>query len=597
MRRRFPQRLKPSEIGPMFHEECFPTDCLPPSQPVVCAMPPCTEIEQYFRGHSTQSGVQCQLSAEAVRVLVGSANMSYASLFQAAASEACVTIQQHWRLHQEREVLKKMKAEHRSLDLNNASAEKSVGISSPKPLSSTLEVVEAYVETSEIVGRACHDSDLIALENALRSDFEGLEFGNSSPEIMEECPALSQAPPPPTAPTPTGRRRPQLGRKVSASSLVEGGSNAVKLEDSEEVPVPPRRRPHLSGKRSVDAPATSSSSAGDLCTLSNKVEVVPSPPPGPSPASKRRPSVAKKAHVDSNVSTTAVRPVPPALATMSTTSTSRHNPHPEKKSTRNYLSIKVDTVDSNTAIDPVKRHVSSMSPKIDQTDPPTPTSAPRRHLSSNIAAAISRWPPTPLESSVKSKPVKQNTVASGGLRHRIKDTTKVYRMDENEEGADSVRASSLARGYQALGVEIFNLDSDVESRPRRPKPQKISKSGFVPFLEPSWPVSPGTIAGESSQTRVLASSGRAVLGTLRNRGISMPVNSGRTAMELDLGICPTPKPQMDCAKVSFETPRKTSFKSSLLPSLATPEESAGRIAWSVKMAHGSTPRGDHQSVF
>jgi len=168
-------------------------------------------------------------------------------------------------------------------------------------------------------------------------------------------------------------------------------------------------------------------------------------------------------------------------------------------------------------------------------------------------------------------------------------------MDEHEDGMDS-RASSLARGYQALGVEIFNLDSDVESRPRRPKPQKISKSGIVPFLEPSWPVSPGTIAGESSQTRVLASSGRAVLGTVRNRGLSMPVNSGRTAMEMDLGICPTPKPQ-DSAKVSLETPRKTSFKSSLLPSLATPEKSAGRIAWSVKMAHGSTPRGDHQSVF
>jgi len=596
MRRRFSQRLRPSEIGPIIHEECLPTDCLPLSQPVAGAMPPCTEIERYFRGYSTQSGVRCQLSAEAVSVLFGSANMSYASLFQAAATEACLTIQKHWRLHQEREVLKKLKAEHRSLVLSSASAEQSVGISSPKPLSSTL--VEAHVETSEIMERACHHLDLVALENALRSDFEGLEFGNSSPESIEVCHAPSQVPPPPTAPTPTGRRRPQLGKKVSASILVEDGSNTLKLEDSEEVAIPPRRRPHLSGKRSVDAPATSS--AGDLCTLSAMVEVVPSPPPGPSPVSKRRPSVAKKTHVDSNVSNVAVRPAPPPMATASTTSTTstpRHNLHPEKKSTRNYLSIKVDTVDSNNAIDPVKRHVSALSPKMDQNDIPTPTSAPRRHLSSNIAAAVSRWPPTTLESSVKPKSVKQHTVASGGLRHRMKDTTKVYRMDENEDGTDSVRASSLARGYQALGVEIFNLDSDVESRPRRPKPQKISKSGIAPFLEPSWPVSPGKIGGESLQTRVLASSGQAVLGTVRNRGISLPANSGRTAMELDLGICPTPKTQMDSVKVSLETPRKASFKSSLLPSLATPEKSAGRIAWSVKMAHVSTPRGGHQSVF
>jgi len=170
-------------------------------------------------------------------------------------------------------------------------------------------------------------------------------------------------------------------------------------------------------------------------------------------------------------------------------------------------------------------------------------------------------------------------------------------MDEKEDGMPSARASSLARSYQALGVEIFNLDSDMESRSKRPKPQKISKSAIAQFLEPSWQVSPGTIAGESSQTRVLASSCRAVLGPLRNRGISLPANSGRTAMELDLGICPTPKTQMDGVRLSLETPRKTSVKSSLLPSLATSEKSAGRIVWSVKMAHGSPPRGGHQSVF
>merc|ERR1712107_72804 len=110
-------------------------------------------------------------------------------------------------------------------------------------------------------------------------------------------------------------------------------------------------------------------------------------------------------------------------------------------------------------------------------------------------------------------------------------------------------------------------------------------------------VSPGTFAGESSEAHVLASNGRAVLGSLRNRGKSMPANSGRTAMELDLGICLSPKTQIDDVRLSLDTPRRTSFKSSLLPSLATPEKSAGRIAWSIKMAHGSTSRGGHQSVF
>merc|ERR1712007_171643 len=127
-------------------------------------------------------------------------------------------------------------------------------------------------------------------------------LGTCSLESIEVCHAPLQAPSPPTASTPTGRRRPRLGKKVSASTLVEDGSNAVKLEDSEGVAVPPRRRHHLAGKRSVDAPAMLSSSLRAMCTLSDWVEMVPSPPPGPSPASKRHLSVAKKTHMESNVS-------------------------------------------------------------------------------------------------------------------------------------------------------------------------------------------------------------------------------------------------------------------------------------------------------
>jgi len=496
-----------------------------------------------------------------VRVLFGSANTSYAFLFQAAATEACSTIQKHWRLYQEREVLKKLKAHHRSLDLCSSSAKKAVELSPPKLLSCTLEVVEADVETSEIVGRAWYDSDLVNLGCKLRSDFEGLELGNCSPKGIEVCHVPSQAQPPPTASTPTRRRRPRLGKKISASTLVEDASSAVKPEDSEEVAVPPRRQHHLAGKKSIDAPAmlssspaaTLSSSLGAMCTVSHWVEMVPSPPPRPSQSSKRRPSVAKKTHMDSNLSNLAVWPAPPALATMSTPLTGCHSSHPEKKSTKNYLTqaatIKMDTVDSNSAMD--------------ETDIPTPMLVPRRHLS-----------------KVKPKTMKQHTVATGGFLHPVKDT-QVHRMDENEDGMQSAQASSPARGCQALGVEIFNLDSGVESRTRRPKSQKISKPKIATFLEPSWQVSPATIAGES----------------VTNRGVSMPATSGRTAMELDLGICPTPKTQVDSVRLSFDTPRKTSFKSSVLPSLGTPEKSAGRIAWSVKMAHSSTPRGGHQSVF
>lgn len=231
----------------------------------------------------------------------------------------------------------------------------------------------------------------------------------------------------------------------------------------------------------------------------------------------------------------------------------------------------------------------------DQADPPAPTPTPKRFLLNNFGTALPRWPPNALESSVTTpRTGKQHTFTSSCSRHRFKEMAKVFHMDVEEDAVEPARPSSLARSYQTLGIEIFNLDRDVESKSRRSKPQKISKSGHPPFPD----TSPGTTAYDSSQARgVLAGSGRAVLGSTRSRGASMPANTGRTAMELDLGVFAVTKTRMDSTRTSLDAPNRTLIKSSLLPSLAMPGKTAGNVAWSVKMAHNSTPRGGHQSVF
>lgn len=265
--------------------------------------------------------------------------------------------------------------------------------------------------------------------------------------------------------------------------------------------------------------------------------------------------------------------------------------------------MKSDVLDSNPSrvIDPVKKYTDTvrtatpMQAKRDliRTDFPMPTSTPRHDWPINIAATVSRWPPTTMESSVASPGAwKQPAVASGSAHHRTKELTKVYHMHAEEDEVESVRASSLVRGYQTFGVE--NLDSDVEGKVSRLKPQKMSKSGIASCLGSSRQVHPC----ESSQAiNVLAGSGRAVLGGKRGRGVSMPANSRHSAMELDLGICTSTKIQTDSTGANLDTFRKTSIKSSLLPSLARPEKTAGKIAWSVKMTHSSTPRGGHHSMF
>lgn len=49
---------------------------------------------------------------------------------------------------------------------------------------------------------------------------------------------------------------------------------------------------------------------------------------------------------------------------------------------------------------------------------------------------------------------------AGGLRRHRKsmENFTAFRMDSNERQSDDIRESSLARGYDALGVELHNLD-------------------------------------------------------------------------------------------------------------------------------------------
>lgn len=401
---------------------------------------------------------------------------------------------------------------------------------------------------------------------------------------------------PPLQSTPTGRRRPRLVKKFSTQAPAKDSCD----------------RPHLSGKNAIETLLVSSPPRpGTPClTLSNPVRTVPSstmvppPPPGPSPASKRRPNVVKKTKADFDSSNS--NPVPSPFMT---TTTPQHNSPWEKNSSAYYptpgASMKSDILDSNPSwvIDPVKKYADTvrtttpMQAKRDlsRNDFPMPTSTPRHDLPINIAATVSRWPPTTMESSVASLGAgKQPAVASGSAHHRTKELTKVHHMHAEEDEVESVRPSSLVRGYQTLGVESFNLNSDVEGKVSRLKPQKMSKSGIASCLGSSRQVHPC----ESSQvTNVLAGSARAVLGGKRGRGVSMPAKSGHSAMELDLGICTSTKIRTDSTGANLDTFRKTSIKSSLLPSLARPEKTAGKIAWSVKMTHSSTPRGGHHSMF
>jgi len=189
--------------------------------------------------------------------------------------------------------------------------------------------------------------------------------------------------------------------------------------------------------------------------------------------------------------------------------------------------------------------------------------------------------------------------------------TSTYRMDNEDdavERAQPARPSSLTRGYQTLGAEMFNLDSDVESKQRRPKLHKFSKLESVPFS--------ATLSCDSPRSpSFLASNGRAVLGSFRARVASpgggdvqdvLGVRSELTAMEMDLGFTRGPHPRVGAVEKCFthtmqqsgqETTWKIPTKSNLLPSLAGPGKVGETGAWSVKMAHTSVPRGGHRSVF
>jgi len=182
--------------------------------------------------------------------------------------------------------------------------------------------------------------------------------------------------------------------------------------------------------------------------------------------------------------------------------------------------------------------------------------------------------------------------------------------DDVVDRAQPARPSSLTRGYQTLGAEMFNLDIDVESKQRRPKLHKFSKLDSVPFS--------ATLSCDSPPSpSFLASNGRAVLGSFRGRVASpgggdgdvqdvLGARSELTAMEMDLGITRGPNPRVGAVETCFshtmqqsgqETTWKIPTKSNLLPSLAGPGKVAETCAWSVKMARTSVPRGGHRSVF
>jgi len=170
-------------------------------------------------------------------------------------------------------------------------------------------------------------------------------------------------------------------------------------------------------------------------------------------------------------------------------------------------------------------------------------------------------------------------------------------MDIDEDPdvlTQAVRTSSLTRGYHTLGVEMHNLDSDVEVKKQKSLKTK-SPSRFV--SESQWAVTPPNY-DFMSLSAPPTPNGK-ILGALRRRGqpnMDFPKEKGAMEVDLSMGITSTSqdanqhmwsRANVPTSACSMFEPRKASASPSLLPSLTVPGNTADNIKWSVKMAHAS----------
>lgn len=189
-----------------------------------------------------------------------------------------------------------------------------------------------------------------------------------------------------------------------------------------------------------------------------------------------------------------------------------------------------------------------------------------------------------------------------------KRSMTVFRMDMMDEASSSEtpgRSSSLARGYDALGAEIYSLHD-------RSEPQCSDTSRISAGPEVDWTASSGHSAAFASTV------GRAGLGRVQSA----------SALALDLGLEQEPahasspdaaspwtssafskgfviRSSASTGSLAFPKAKKLqgtslpsiSKRQGLLPDLPASPSSAGSIAWSMRLAKAGARRGGLASVF
>lgn len=243
--------------------------------------------------------------------------------------------------------------------------------------------------------------------------------------------------------------------------------------------------------------------------------------------------------------------------------------------------------------------------------PKTPHTARYPRRASRSGARPTEETPAPPKISATPpqtpRPVWQNATPNRTCTPRKNTAVPAFRMDLSDAPSDTPtapsapsRASSLVKGYQALGVEMFCLDAGDNSLPAsRPTPRGISSFGKGPVDFTKGPVdfskgpmdfSKGPMDFRSTVAQAYGRRGGshppAWTGiTLKGFGDQEPAPSTnmQSAMEMDLGVCSqTPR-----------TPRAGTTR--LLPSLPKVTKSLQSTTGSMNVVMGKksmtcTPR-------
>lgn len=240
--------------------------------------------------------------------------------------------------------------------------------------------------------------------------------------------------------------------------------------------------------------------------------------------------------------------------------------------------------------------------------PVTPASRNKRL----VFGAVSREPktavrPAPAEAAPASRHRSQSgskhesskrSKRQGQSKH--KESAISFRLDDDDSGTEcrglrglpaGARDSSLTRGYDALGAEVYSMQDNEDT------------SSFAPMSAP-WSA-PSPFSRNTSSQRLSSTRSFYCMSDQRPPSSSWSGNALRpastSAMAMDLGAefgasfvtsrSSTPMPRAHSSssfRVTKQAPQK---EARLLPSLSK-SSSAGSIAWSVHMARGGERRTD-----